>query len=524
MTALLVPVLLALCVALRVAALPTVRASKRSDVLGVYSLHPDSSIVARPFNCPNKITTNTFEFQVTAAPHTLSAPNAFNIIIPHVNTLLDDRMCESSGNVIATTSDHPFVATASNRFDVVTAWAAAATATNASWVTEELVDAAARQPFVVGYDFTERSCRGVRLRPGTAFLWFQPAWDIPLASLQLTGRNKYLLLTFQFHRLAGCIYVADVVGGEGDFSEGPVSDPSVDTALENPDMLTDTPSVTAPPASDIESDGLDALLPSPGDLPSEEDDTGADQVEPPSEDSSSQQTDSSSTFTEPDDASDSEPSAPSSGTIFGDAGSQDDDQNGLQPASESDAPACFPASSTVLLEDGSHVQLRSLAIGHRVQVRKGLFSHVFFFSHRVQQEHILHDFVRIGTQHGHSLTLSEGHYLYVDGQMRAARVVSVGDRLQTADARWTSVVSVERVKQRGLYAPHTLHGDIVVDGIRVSTYTTAIHPDVAHFVLLTPLRLLYRLGVRCDWGRVLDAGVRSLQRYLPRGPPRFREF
>jgi hypothetical protein len=56
--------------------------------------------------------------------------------------------------------------------------------------------------------------------------------------------------------------------------------------------------------------------------------------------------------------------------------------------------------------------------------------------------------------------------------------------------RWTAVVSTTLVEATGLYNPQTIHGDIVVDGIVASTYTTAVDPQVAHG-LLAPLRVLY---------------------------------
>jgi hypothetical protein len=41
----------------------------------------------------------------------------------------------------------------------------------------------------------------------------------------------------------------------------------------------------------------------------------------------------------------------------------------------------------------------------------------------------------------------------------------------------------------GLYNPHTMHGDIVVDGVHTSTYTDSVAPALAH-ALLWPVRML----------------------------------
>ena len=53
----------------------------------------------------------------------------------------------------------------------------------------------------------------------------------------------------------------------------------------------------------------------------------------------------------------------------------------------------------------------------------------------------------------------------------------------------------------GLYNPHTMTGDIVVDGVLTSTYTDAVAPSLAH-ALLWPVRMLSDAGVQVagdDW-------------------------
>ena len=55
------------------------------------------------------------------------------------------------------------------------------------------------------------------------------------------------------------------------------------------------------------------------------------------------------------------------------------------------------------------------------------------------------------------------------------------------------VASVSSVWADGLYNPHTMHGDIVVDGIQTSTYTSDIDPTLAH-AALWPVRMLHSMG------------------------------
>eukprot|EP00168_Porphyra_purpurea_P015758 TRINITY_DN4915_c0_g1_i1.p4 TRINITY_DN4915_c0_g1~~TRINITY_DN4915_c0_g1_i1.p4 ORF type:complete len:166 (-),score=24.19 TRINITY_DN4915_c0_g1_i1:195-692(-) len=103
---------------------------------------------------------------------------------------------------------------------------------------------------------------------------------------------------------------------------------------------------------------------------------------------------------------------------------------------------------------------------------------------------------------GGVLEASSGHLVYVvsgsAGGNDGSRLVPAGEitpgmHLVTADGAPDRVVAVAGVVRAGRYAPHTLHGDLVVAGFRVSSYTTAVHPVVAH-ALLAPVRAAYAVG------------------------------
>lgn len=173
---------------------------------------------------------------------------------------------------------------------------------------------------------------------------------------------------------------------------------------------------------------------------------------------------------------------------------------------------CFPAHATVHLEDGSVKPMRDVRIGDRVQVAHNLYSPVFMFTHKLPS--VRHAFVRVRTRSAHTLTLTRGHYLLVNGVMAAASTVHTGDALTLADGSASVVTNVHIVSSVGLFNPQTVHGSIVVDGIRASTYTTAVHPQMAH-ALLTPLRSLYeRFGLSLS---CFDQGADRLASLLPSG-------
>jgi uncharacterized protein YjbI with pentapeptide repeats len=149
---------------------------------------------------------------------------------------------------------------------------------------------------------------------------------------------------------------------------------------------------------------------------------------------------------------------------------------------------CFPASATVLLESGATVRMDALTVGDRVHVGRGAYSDVFMFTHKAAAA--TSSFVALDAASGAALRLTHGHYLYVNGALAPAGSVAAGDRVELASGAVDVVVRVASVSDTGLYNPQTLHGDVVVDGVRASTYTAAVEPAVAH-AAAAPLRWLY---------------------------------
>lgn len=169
--------------------------------------------------------------------------------------------------------------------------------------------------------------------------------------------------------------------------------------------------------------------------------------------------------------------------------------------------ACFPADATVEVvnDNGADFKVHRMSDLDRKQaihVGNGQVSPVMFFGHRARKTG---RFVQITHEHG-TLHISAGHYLYVNGHLATARTVKEGDRLTMgSDDQETRVTGVTHgVVKEGLYAPMTVHGDLVVNGIRVSSYTDVVEPKVARTVL-KPFRLLFERGY--DWPTRVVLGV-----------------
>lgn len=191
---------------------------------------------------------------------------------------------------------------------------------------------------------------------------------------------------------------------------------------------------------------------------------------------------------------------------------------------------CFPADAQVELESGVMKRMGDLRVGDRVRVSATEFSDVLVFSHQLERVNV--EFVVISTADGASIRLTPNHYLYVNGTLTAARRVAVGDMLRrirhgagsgmvgALESGDIAVTSVSMAWGEGLFNPHTIDGDIVVDGILTSTYTTTVAPGLAH-ALLWPLRLLYSLGLAEGGSYAMALGGDIAASVLPKGASRY---
>lgn len=183
--------------------------------------------------------------------------------------------------------------------------------------------------------------------------------------------------------------------------------------------------------------------------------------------------------------------------------------------------ACFPGDSFVTLANGESIMMRDLEVGMTVMTKEGKGSPVFMFGHK--DEHSWSPVIEILTSSGSKIRLSPGHYLYVNGDLKTAENVIVGDTVVSGSGTPLVVTSVTSSFAQGMFAPTTLNGAMIVDDIMVSCYTDAVHPSIAHW-MLSPIRFLYRAKLlrgfswleRRSWSPL----VRALR--VPTGPDLIR--
>lgn len=156
---------------------------------------------------------------------------------------------------------------------------------------------------------------------------------------------------------------------------------------------------------------------------------------------------------------------------------------------------CIHGSASVTIVDDqcrrTQRLIRHLRIGDSVLTSHSSTSSVFMFTHRDAFK--LSTFLQFSVSSNASLAVTEGHFLHTSNGLVVARNVRVGQRLAMEDGKFLPVVAIHRFVDAGLYNPQTLHGDIVVNGFLVSTYTQTICHPTAHS-LLAPLRAFYRIS------------------------------
>eukprot|EP00173_Palmaria_palmata_P000965 Plantae.Rhodophyta-Palmaria_palmata.ctg14979.p1 GENE.Plantae.Rhodophyta-Palmaria_palmata.ctg14979~~Plantae.Rhodophyta-Palmaria_palmata.ctg14979.p1 ORF type:complete len:151 (+),score=17.94 Plantae.Rhodophyta-Palmaria_palmata.ctg14979:2-454(+) len=145
-----------------------------------------------------------------------------------------------------------------------------------------------------------------------------------------------------------------------------------------------------------------------------------------------------------------------------------------------------------------------------VKVGVNQFSRVFMFTHKMADAKNM--FVTLNTAAGAQITLTPGHYLYANGALVAAKTVVAGDELTLGNGQVTQVTSVASAQGTGLFNPQTVSGNVVVNGVQASTYTTAVEPSFAHAVL-SPFRALQNLVTFTG----LESGGGALADVAPRG-------
>lgn len=182
---------------------------------------------------------------------------------------------------------------------------------------------------------------------------------------------------------------------------------------------------------------------------------------------------------------------------------------------------CFPGESLVSMADGSKKRMDDLELGDQVLVWEGHYKADIVVAdfHQATDRNLSSQYLAI-TVKTQTLFISENHMLFKDNSTVIAADIEIGDNLQVQGdegMQFAKVESVQRVSKTGLYAPLTMSGRLIVDGILVSSF--ALHTEIQNSLrgidfiqgnlegiclfMTTLLRYFGRIVVHFEWLRPL---------------------
>ena len=148
--------------------------------------------------------------------------------------------------------------------------------------------------------------------------------------------------------------------------------------------------------------------------------------------------------------------------------------------------ACFSERTTVQVKGKGTVSMKNVQVGDYVmsspQGDTYVYDQVYALGHYDPDTKT--EFLQVSTDNGHQVELTKEHLIYLEGKNHPARAdsIKIGDVLQSQDAiNGVKVIHIKKVQRKGLYAPMTTSGTLLVDGIKASSYI-ALQKNTAEYV------------------------------------------
>ena len=126
---------------------------------------------------------------------------------------------------------------------------------------------------------------------------------------------------------------------------------------------------------------------------------------------------------------------------------------------------CFSGQTTVEVYGRGTISMASLKLGDEVLVSANRYEKVYSFGHYHETtEATFLQFLPFG------LEISTEHMVYINKRYIPASAVKVGDQIETASGETLTIETINVVNRKGVYAPFTMSGTIVVSNVKVSSY------------------------------------------------------
>ena len=140
---------------------------------------------------------------------------------------------------------------------------------------------------------------------------------------------------------------------------------------------------------------------------------------------------------------------------------------------------CFSGSNEVEVQDIGFIPLNQVKVGDYVKGGNDQFTQVYGFGHFDHEEKA--EFVRIHFDNHHyeankALEISSNHLVFVHRDQQQKEIsIPAGDVVVGDIVSGKIVSSIVTIAERGVFAPLTKSGDIIVSGIRTSNYVNILH-------------------------------------------------
>mmetsp|Transcript_32279 Transcript_32279/g.53362 ORF Transcript_32279/g.53362 Transcript_32279/m.53362 type:complete len:427 (+) Transcript_32279:834-2114(+) len=130
---------------------------------------------------------------------------------------------------------------------------------------------------------------------------------------------------------------------------------------------------------------------------------------------------------------------------------------------------CFPGDARCQVEGRGQVLMANIKLGDKILVQGGTYEPVYSFGHRDESSEV--DYLTIVTSAPRPLEISKDHMVFLQGgrSVPASRVI-VGDQLDLANGKFTTVRSIRNTKKKGAFSPFTSSGTVVVNGVKCSNF------------------------------------------------------
>jgi hypothetical protein len=155
-----------------------------------------------------------------------------------------------------------------------------------------------------------------------------------------------------------------------------------------------------------------------------------------------------------------------------------------------DLVACFSGDTVVTVKDRGAMRLQDVKIGDMVMVDSGLYEAIYSFGHKSPNS--VNMLLEIDTSVLLPLQVSKDHMIFVHPNLAIpASILKEGDTIVGGDGQPVLITSIKTVAaDSGVFAPFTISGKIVVNGLLASSFVA--YNDTAFLTLVRGIQFSYQ--------------------------------